>query len=227
MLSSRGNRLVLTFHGIGCKPSWIDASESAYWCDEPKRFEEILDLIPGASEGSGRSIELTFDDGNLSDFTIAAPALAARHLPASFFVCAGRIGKPGYVDRVALRDMTACGLRIGSHGWDHIDWRRADDRTLTREASDAKRRIEDITGQQVGCVAIPFGSYDRRVLAHLREFDVIYTSDRGLAPSGSRLVPRVSYTAKWTESPLVGLLSANGMLEKMERSLRKIVKRLR
>lgn len=55
----------------------------------------ILDWLPRVSADMRILIELTFDDGNASDLTIAAPALQARGLAASFFVCASRIGQAG------------------------------------------------------------------------------------------------------------------------------------
>jgi peptidoglycan/xylan/chitin deacetylase (PgdA/CDA1 family) len=226
-MAAARNRLVLEFHGIGARPDWVGAAENYYWCDEPTTFGNILNTIPEASKVTGRSIELTFDDGNVSDFTIAAPELAARGLTGSIFVCAGRIGQPGYLDRAAMIDMIACGLKIGSHGWSHIDWRKTDDKTLEQEVNGAKRTIEDIIGQKVDCVAIPFGSYDRRVMGKLGEFTTIYTSDRGLASSSSRVIPRVPYQKDWTEGTLMRLLSGESALKRLERALRRAAKRLR
>jgi peptidoglycan/xylan/chitin deacetylase (PgdA/CDA1 family) len=92
-MSAARNRLILDIHVIGAKPAWVDADEDFYWCDKIATFAGILDAIPEATKATGLEIELTFDDGNASDSTIAAPALAKRGLSASFFACAGRIGQ--------------------------------------------------------------------------------------------------------------------------------------
>jgi peptidoglycan/xylan/chitin deacetylase (PgdA/CDA1 family) len=223
----QGSRLILNFHGIGAKPDWVEADEAAYWCDDAATFEAILDSIPHASSLYERPVEITFDDGNLSDFTIAAKALSERGLTGSFFVCAGRIGHRGYLDQAAIADMVASGFKIGSHGWSHVDWRKSDDKTLDLETSGAKRKIEDIVGNKVEAVAIPFGNYDRRVLNKLGEFTTIYTSDRGLAPPKSRLVPRVSYKNEWADGMLIHLLSGDNALVRLKRSLRVALKQLR
>ena len=46
MLLPQNSRLVLNFHGIGPKPSWIGSDEAAYWCDDPVTFETILQYTP-------------------------------------------------------------------------------------------------------------------------------------------------------------------------------------
>lgn len=221
-------RLVLDIHGIGHQPAWVEVDEDEYWCDRPQTFEGLLDRIPEVQAACGTRIELTFDDGNASDATVALPALVRRGLPASFFVCAGRINKPGYLDRAALRDLLAAGMQIGSHGWSHVDWRRVDDATLEIEVDGARREIEDAIGQGVRAVAIPFGSYDRRVLRRLGSFSTLYTSDGGFAREGSRMVPRTSYRKDWTDTTLAELAGARESLPaRARRAVVLAIKRMR
>ena len=176
---------------------WVREQFTVLPLDEAMRLLDRDGLPP-------RAAAITFDDGNLSDATIALPALAARGLKASFFVCAGRIGQPGYLDRPALRDLLSAGMAIGSHGWHHVDWRRADEPNLERETKGALDEIAAVIGQVVDEVGVPFGSYDRRVLARLRSSGVrtVYTSDGGRAPLSAWLVPRLSYATNWTDSTL-------------------------
>jgi peptidoglycan/xylan/chitin deacetylase (PgdA/CDA1 family) len=220
-------RLVLDIHGIGPKPAWIQPDEDSYWCDHPATFERILDQVSAAFERDGTRIEITFDDGNASDASIAVPALARRKLRAAFFVCAGRIGTPGYLDRAALADLLAAGMQIGSHGWSHVDWSKIDDATLEVEVNDAKRSIEDATGRPVDAVAIPFGRYNRRVMGRLGGFRTIYTSDGGFAREGGRIVPRNSYRKHWGDTTLAELCAGRErLLRKTLRPVRSTLRRL-
>ncbi len=143
-------RLVLNLHGIGPAASGVPAAEQPYWCSV-ERFEALLDSVRPLAAESGLPIEISFDDGNLSDATIALPALATRGLRASFFVCAGRIGQPGYLDAMALRELVAAGMVVGSHGWQHVDWRRCDDAALQRETQGAMEPIADVIGRRCRC----------------------------------------------------------------------------
>lgn len=167
----------LTFHGIGEPALAIDSNERRYWvgCDE---FVTVLDAA--AQRGD---VRISFDDGNASDVQYALPALSARGLRASFFVVAGRLGTPGYLDAGDLHALTAAGMTIGCHGMRHVAWRRLDDDTLHEELVDAKRILEDVVERPVTAAACPFGSYDRRVLRTLRRsgYGTVYTSDTGTA----------------------------------------------
>ena len=73
------------------------------------------------------------------------------------------------------------GMRVGSHGWAHRDWRRIDPGLRSQEFVDARRVLAELIGSAVSRVAIPFGSYDRHVLRHLRRTGVtrVFTSDGG------------------------------------------------
>ena len=89
--------IILTFHGIGDPPAGTDAAELRYWWDESS-FLLALDHISAAPSTVRLATHITFDDGNASDAKIALPGLTKRGLTASFFICAGRIRAPGYVD---------------------------------------------------------------------------------------------------------------------------------
>lgn len=222
-------RLVLNLHGIGPAPLGVSAGERHYWCGV-ERFEALLDSVQPLVAETGLPIEITFDDGNLSDATIALPALAKRGLRASFFVCAGRIGQPGYVDASALRELLAAGMAVGSHGWQHVDWRRCDDAALQRETQGALDTLADLIGYRVGAVGVPFGSYDRRVLRQLRRCGVrtVFTSDGGRAATADWLVPRCSWSSAWSGSELKRIAArSDGILMRGRCRMVRMLKRLR
>jgi peptidoglycan/xylan/chitin deacetylase (PgdA/CDA1 family) len=197
--TTRTERLILHFHGLGPTPDWIEPQERDYWCDE-HRFTAILDTIRDLSQVV--PIEITFDDGNMSDALIALPALLHRGQMASFFICAGRIGRPGYLDSSAMNDLLSAGMEIGSHGWAHVDWRRVDDATLDLEIDASRDKIADVIGRPIDKCAIPFGSYDRRVVRRLRRSDIkaVFTSDGGRAPLTGWMLPRDVFRTSWDDN---------------------------
>lgn len=201
-------QMILNFHGIGPPHSSIAPGESVFWIlREP--FTGLLDLVVEARAKTGSTILLTFDDGNMSDAAIALPELAKRQLKATFFICARRIGLPHYLDREALADLQAAGMEVGTHGMDHRDWRSIDETTLDIELRDARKRIEDACGTPVKEVAVPFGSYNRRVLKRIRRerFQCVYTSDRGFARQNAWLKPRNTIDSTWSSGDMKAMLS--------------------
>jgi peptidoglycan/xylan/chitin deacetylase (PgdA/CDA1 family) len=179
-------RKILTFHGLGPPGGHVDAAERPFWIGEAAFAAAI------GRATADRTVEITFDDGNLSDLSIALPRLLEAGLTARFFVLAGRIGRPGYLAATDLAALHRAGMTIGSHGADHVDWRRASDAGLRRELHDARRAIEDALGAAVTEASIPFGAFDARVLGALAAagYRRVYSSSGGLAGTGAWLVPR-------------------------------------
>jgi peptidoglycan/xylan/chitin deacetylase (PgdA/CDA1 family) len=181
---------ILMFHGIGAVPDYVDKEEMPYWVGWDM-FQEIVDWT--TQSDLSKQVIFTFDDGNQSDI-IAARRLADAGLAGKFFVLAGRLEEPGYLGMADLDELVAMGMEVGLHGCNHGDWRLADADSLKAELVDARKQLADATGVPVRSVAIPFGSYNRRVMRRLlrEDFDRIYTSDTGLAQQGSRIAPRTS-----------------------------------
>jgi peptidoglycan/xylan/chitin deacetylase (PgdA/CDA1 family) len=178
----------ITFHGVGEPPRPLDPGEANVWVSLEK-FLAVLDRV-----ADRKDVGISFDDGNLSDVERALPALRERGLRATFFIVAGRLGAPHFVDEGNVRSLLAAGMEIGCHGMRHRPWRGLDGSALHEELVEAKAILESVTGGPVTRAACPFGSYDRRVLGTLRRsgYHRVYTSDRGMARSGSFVQARNS-----------------------------------
>jgi peptidoglycan/xylan/chitin deacetylase (PgdA/CDA1 family) len=167
----------LTFHGVGEPPRSLDPGEANVWVSM-ETFVAVLDRVAERTD-----VAITFDDGNASDIDRALPALQERGLHGTFFVVAGRLGAPHFLDEGDVRSLIAAGMEIGCHGMRHRPWRGLDGRALHEELVEAKAILEGVAGRPVTRAACPFGSYDRRVISTLRRsgYEHVYTSDRGVA----------------------------------------------
>jgi peptidoglycan/xylan/chitin deacetylase (PgdA/CDA1 family) len=181
----------ITFHGIGGPPRPLDAGEASVWVSV-ETFSAVLDRV-----AERQDVGISFDDGNVSDIERALPALRERGLRATFFIVAGRLGTAHFLDERDIRLLVEAGMEIGCHGMRHRPWPGLDRSALHEELVEAKAILERVTGGPVTRAACPFGSYDRRVLATLRQsgYHQVYTSDRGMARSGSFVQARNSVGA--------------------------------
>jgi peptidoglycan/xylan/chitin deacetylase (PgdA/CDA1 family) len=212
--------IILNFHGIGEYPPWTDPPERNFWWDETPFLSALDNISAAASDPS--VVLITFDDGNTSDVKIALPALVKKGMTALFFVCAGRIGLRGYLDVFAIRDLLSAGMRIGSHGMHHLDWRKLDETELDAEITSAKHMLEDVCGRSIDDVSIPFGSYDRRVLTKVRSgrYRHAYTSDGGAARSDSWLKTRNTLDRSWQgKDVLAELTLRDSLVSRVRRAL--------
>lgn len=216
----------IIFHGIGTPARTLEPGEAPYWISTAA-FEALLDRLLAHPE-PGR-FRLSFDDGNASDHDIALPRLTARGLRADFFVLSGRIGQPGSLDAAQIAALQAAGMTIGSHGTLHRNWSTLDAGELTAELSQSRAVLQSLCGQPVTTAGIPFGGYDAKVLAALRQAGYLaaYSSDRGWMDPQAFLRPRTSVTGAMDGAAIQALLAGHlAPLARLRRGLAMARKRL-
>jgi len=211
------HRLFFNLHGLGEPNGTIPSDEIQYWVPR-EFFVELLERVAHRPE-----VHLTFDDGNVSDFEVALPELAKRGLRAEFFVLAGRLGQPGYLDAAQLREMVSAGMGIGLHGMDHRSWADCDRNALEVEIDEARRQIESCIGRPVLRAACPFGAYNAPCLRKLKDsgFEFVYTSDGGVTG------PRDWLQARNTLQSSHRLADVQALIERPPVGLRHLRRRLR
>jgi peptidoglycan/xylan/chitin deacetylase (PgdA/CDA1 family) len=177
---------ILNFHGLGNPPRRLPSDEEDCWMDAGS-FAHILDSVNGC-----RDIQITFDDSNESDYTLALPLLKARGMTARFFIVTGRVDRSGFLSGKQIQSLREEGMELGSHGVNHHSWARLGPKELKQELVDSKQLLEEVSGVQITQAACPFGDYNRFVLTQLTEsgYDRVYTSDGGPASSKSWVLPR-------------------------------------
>ena len=183
---------VINLHGIGRPSRAYELGEEKYWLSELE-FENLLDFIVDCQSSSTR-IRLTFDDGNMSDYSIVAPRLRTRAIGATFFILAGKIGKKGYLSDIHIQQLSNEGFEIGSHGLNHVAWTRLRAAELRREVEELRAILETITGSSLHSLSIPFGAYNRNVIRELKQLDFrnVFSSDGGARLTTAIPTPRLT-----------------------------------
>ncbi|MFI2753381.1 polysaccharide deacetylase family protein [Cellulomonas sp. P22] len=214
----------ICFHGIGTPGRAIDDTDESHYWIERDTYLRVLDEI-----ATWPATTVSFDDGNVSDIEIGLPALVERGLTATFFVLAGRLDTPGSLTTDDVAALHGAGMRVGSHGMDHVSWRSMAPAVRRRELVDAREVIAGVVGE-VTEAALPRGQYDRTTLTWLRRlgYQAVHTSDRRPATPGAWLQPRFSVTCHDTPATLVqAALTPRPTFERATLELKGLVKRLR
>ena len=110
------------------------------------------------------SVCITFDDGCETDLIAAAPVLREFGFNATFYLTAGFLGTPGYLNVDQVRELDAQGFEIGCHSMTHPYLSDLTGPELKREIIDAKLQIEKLLGHPLLHFSCPGGRYDQRTL---------------------------------------------------------------
>jgi peptidoglycan/xylan/chitin deacetylase (PgdA/CDA1 family) len=154
---------------------------------------DLHQLVDAPTSAPG-AVALTFDDGNHSDATVAAPTLARLGLQGTFFVTPAWIGRPGFMDWPDVRELVRMGMTVGAHGLDHTPLSSLSNPDLGRHLREARRELGSRLGSDPLALSMPGGAGGHRVLQAAREegFRIVAGSlPRRFRPRGSDgIVPR-------------------------------------
>ncbi|MEA2402571.1 MAG: hypothetical protein QOK00_2974 [Thermoleophilaceae bacterium] len=181
-----GRRVVLCYHSVSPSASYLSLSPELFdahlkWLERHCTVVALSDLVDRRRASSGPQVAITFDDGYADNHTHALPLLAARGMPATFFLTAGFLERDAPVmarlantwstpidqlDPLAweqVEEMRAAGMSFGSHTWSHRNLAQIDDAEAERELTRSKQVLEERLSAPVSAIAYPWGKLRRHV----------------------------------------------------------------
>lgn len=161
---------VYMYHGVGDDAELGDADRT--YAVSLVRFEAHLRAIKRSITPVRQIVRdqeisapaITFDDGHITNYTNAFPALIEAGMTAEFYVNTAHVGRQGFVDWAQLGEMARAGMSIQSHGDHHVFFADLDTADLRAELERSKKAIEDRLGREVTILAPPGGRYDQRTI---------------------------------------------------------------
>lgn len=157
---------VLMYHGLQAgvtDPGHLDpvysVSPAAFalqldWlCEHGYRSVRLDDV----QAGRDKQIVISFDDGDVSNFTTALPLLRERGMTAECFITSDFIGTPGMLGAQDVRALADAGIGVQSHGRSHLFLEDLDEDAMYAELRDSKARLEAAGGRKVTALAFPGG----------------------------------------------------------------------
>lgn len=134
-------------------------------------FDDYLKIRAGTMRAPPKPVIVTFDDGYLSNYTMAFPALRANGQKAVIYVAPEPDdytrklveGVDGFLSPEQMRELAANGVAIQSHTLTHCVLSELDEARAMHELTESRRRLQEITGRPVEHIAIPRSGYSRRV----------------------------------------------------------------
>jgi peptidoglycan/xylan/chitin deacetylase (PgdA/CDA1 family) len=157
---------VLMYHGLHAGDSDAGRFDPVYSV-KPSEFARQLDWLKtngyrsvrldDARLADGKFIIISFDDGDVSNVTVALPLLRERDMVAEFFITGDFIGQPGMVTAQDVKTLAQTGMGVQSHGRSHRFLEDLDYEAMYSELRDSKDRLEGASGVPVTAIAFPGG----------------------------------------------------------------------
>ena len=165
-------------------------------------IEQVRRAWSGGPGLPAKPIVLTFDDGYLSQYAHAKPALRALGWPGVLYLEGKNLGQGGLTRR-QVEGMIAAGWEVGAHTLTHPDLTTVDDATLRREVAGSRALLQRRLGAPVNAFCYPAGRNDARVRAAVRAagYTTATTVEPGIARPGDDpfALPRIRVNG--TDSP--------------------------
>jgi peptidoglycan/xylan/chitin deacetylase (PgdA/CDA1 family) len=156
--------------GLTCSPAKFESF--CRFFREHFRVVSLSELVTGARAGRDMAgaLAITFDDGYLDNYEVAAPILSKLGLPATFFVTTGFVGSAivapwdqglvvpqRWMSWNQVRSLVSQGFEIGCHSDTHLDLGEASAEVARADLRASQVKIHDELGTEARLFAYPFG----------------------------------------------------------------------
>ena len=125
-------------------------------------------LVYGAKLPS-KPIMLTFDDTKLDQWNVAIPELKKYGFKGVFFIMTVSLGRPNYLSKDQVKQMSDAGHVIGSHTYDHQNVKKYQGEDWVKQIEKPTKTLQEITGKDIKYFAYPFGLWNKEAIPELKK----------------------------------------------------------
>jgi peptidoglycan/xylan/chitin deacetylase (PgdA/CDA1 family) len=116
-----------------------------------------------------KPIMLTFDDTDLEQFTVAKPEMEKHGFKGVFFVMTVSLGRPHYMSKEQVKELSDAGNAVASHTWDHHSVKQYQGQDWVTQIEKPSKQLETITGKPIHFFAYPFGLWNPAAIPQLKQ----------------------------------------------------------
>lgn len=154
-------------------------ADSGYHTVLPDQYYNYL--VYGTALPS-KPVMITFDDTDEEQFTIGKTEMDKYGFKGVYFIMTISIGRPRYMTKEQIKQLSDEGHVIGSHTWDHhrvdrlkdlntIEYRgkKVEVNEWDFQLTNTKKQLEELVGKPVEYFAYPFGLWNKQALPKIEE----------------------------------------------------------
>ena len=123
-------------------------------------IDEFLKFAKKGVSDIGNLAIITFDDSQISNYSIAFPILKQFGFYGEFFLATQFIGKgKDAIEKSHIREMAEEGMSIQSHTHSHRFLNNLNQNQIYNELTTSKNKLQEITGKVVNHLSCPGGFF--------------------------------------------------------------------
>jgi peptidoglycan/xylan/chitin deacetylase (PgdA/CDA1 family) len=174
--------------------------------------DELYSYLAAGTPLPPKPVMLTFDDTDLDQYTVAWPEMKQHNFKGVFFIMTVSIGRPRYMSKEQIKELSDAGNTIGSHTWDHHNVKKYSGEDWVTQIEKPSRQLEQITGKPIKYFAYPFGLWNPPAIPELKK--------RGFKAAFQLAEKRDEKDPLYTIRRIIitGTMSGEAMLAKMRSS---------
>ncbi|MFK8068364.1 MAG: polysaccharide deacetylase family protein [Gammaproteobacteria bacterium] len=159
-------------------------------------------------------VVITFDDGDITNYTAAFPQLMKRAMPAEFYITTDWIGNEYSMSADQLRELDQAGMAVDSHGKTHKYLSDLNDEEMRLELEVSKKTLEEILGKKIYTIALPGGRGDHRTRTIAKQLGYTKLGTSALGYNDQKTDPykikRIAMTRPMSIETFASLVSGEG-----------------
>jgi peptidoglycan/xylan/chitin deacetylase (PgdA/CDA1 family) len=131
--------------------------------------DQLYDYLVNGTALPSKPILLTYDDTRAEQFTIAREEMNKYGFKGVFFIMTVSLGKPGYMTREEVKQLSDEGNVIGSHTWNHSNVKNYTAKDWPLQVDKPSQQLENVIGKPIEYFAYPFGLWNKPAIEQLKE----------------------------------------------------------
>ena len=131
--------------------------------------DQLYNYLAFGAKLPKKPIMLTFDDTKLDQWTVAVPELKKYGFKAVFFIMTVSLGRPNYLSKVQVKQMSDAGHVIGSHTYDHQNVKKYQGQDWVTQIEKPTKTLQEVIGKDIKYFAYPFGLWNKEAIPELKK----------------------------------------------------------
>ena len=171
--------------------------------------DQLYDYLTAGKALPSKPVMLTFDDTRLDQYTVGLSEMNKYGFKGVFFIMTVSLGKPGYMSKEQVKELSDQGNVIGSHTWDHHSVKQYTGDDWTIQIEKPSKELETITGKPIDYFAYPFGLWNKEAIKNLKRYhfkSVFQLSDHRDEEDPLYTIRRIIIPGEWSSSAMMRVM---------------------